>query len=102
MGVVVFDYPAIQAHVEIDWNDVNLRLADVTWTIGAVCTVQIDIYRLNISPDPVTTRIITGPDSDSEPVPGNLRMEEYEDPEYPEEGVRILWPDGLVFNVAVL
>ena len=102
MGETVFNFPAIEGTVAVDWNDVNLRLSDVAWSILAITTVRVRIYRVNISPDPITDMIIEGPASDAEPVPGNLRMTAYTDPEYPEEGERLLWPEGLVFNVNVI
>jgi len=99
VGSNTINFPRIDGTVVIDWNDVNLRLNYITWIIGGVADVRIRIYRVDISPDPIVDDIINGPASDAEPLPGNMDMVEYTDPEF---GDLLKWPTGLVFNVSVI
>ena len=102
MGLSTASFPTINSTLTIGWNDNNLRIGSVDWVINSPISIRVRIYRRDISPDPVYDQIHVGPETGSTNVPGNLRMQEVTDPLYPEEGTRIIWPDGLAFEFEVI
>ena len=99
MGSSIISFPRIDGTVVIDWNDVNLRLNYITWSVGDVASIRVRVYRVDISPDAIYDEIIECPASDAEPLPGNMVMVEAYDPDI---GDYLAWPEGLVFRVSVL
>jgi len=102
MGTNTVQFPIIGTTITVGWNDVNLRIGDVSWDMTLPATVRVRIYRQDISPIPVYDEVHVGPQTGATNVPGNLRMVEYTDPLYPEEGTRLLYPDGLVMEFEVI
>lgn len=101
MGQNTQSFPEIGGTVVFSWSDANLRLNALTYEVTTTVNLIVRIYRLTIQPEPVIIRNIVGPTSGEEIIPGNLRMQEITDPEYPEEGTRYVMPEGLVIEIEV-
>jgi len=99
MGAATFEFYNGQATIQITWLDSNKRIRNVEWTV-ATGAIQATITREDVQPPAVVyDRIIQGPASGSENVPGSWTMQEETDPEYPEEGPQLKWPTGIRLEI---
>lgn len=80
--------------IGIEYNPVNLRFTVVNWTITDAITIRARIFQDGVQ---IYERVIVGPDSGSENVPGNRRLTEVTDPD--DGHTYLAWPEGLTAEV---
>lgn len=103
MGRNTVNFPAVQAVINFNWLDANLRIMDVDWNVQSSATIRIRCLNKNLpEPAQLFDQTVNGPEVDNFPMPGNYFIEEYTDPEYPEEGSRLRYPEGLEINIEVV
>lgn len=98
MGACIGYIPDIDATIEINWLDSNLRLSKVEGSINSSAVVRAWVYRQDTQAY-LYDRIFQGPVTINENVPGNWSMQIVNDPEYPEEPDRIVFPPGIVWGI---
>ena len=86
------DMPGVD--IGIEYNSSNLRITEVSWNITAVVTIQARIF---MDGSLIYEKIVHGPATGSENVPGNHRLVETIDPI--DGHFYLAWPVGLTAEV---
>lgn len=77
--------------ITLEYNDANLRIGNVTWTVPAGFEVVVIIWDTDIQQEPIYTRT-EGTGSGSDVIPGIHSLVEFDDPDL---GIILVFPDNL-------